>query len=35
MTKKIAATMRNIAIAKNSNQRRTSKLGSDLIVVGS
>ena len=35
MTKKMAATMRNIAIAKNSNQRRTSMLGSVTGVVGS
>jgi hypothetical protein len=28
MTKKIPATMRNMAIAKKSNQRRTSMLGS-------
>lgn len=31
----MAATIRNIAIAKNSNQRRTSMLGSDTDVVGS
>lgn len=35
MTKKMAATMRNIAMAKNSNQRRTSMLGTDPSLVGS
>lgn len=32
MTKKMPATIRNIAIAKKSNQRRTSMLGSDTSV---
>jgi len=34
MTKKMPATIRNIAIAKKSNQRRTSMLGSDTVVIG-
>jgi hypothetical protein len=35
MTKKMAATMRNIAIAKKSNHRRTSMDDSVRDVVGS
>ena len=35
MMKKMPATSRNIAIAKKSSQRSTSKLGSVTVVVGS